>query len=767
MACRKDFYSFFQISLRMLNNNDKTLPTYFTPAFIILLALAVYTGCNKGSSFDDHTTWAHYGGSPGQSKYFKASEITKENVGQLEMAWMYPSGDDFFNFFNPLIVDTTMYVIGKNSSLIALSVVAGKEIWIHANLRGLTRRGINYWESKDKKDKRLIFTLNNSLQAIDAVTGKSIMSFGKDGYADLREGLDRDPATIRRVQAMMPGVIYGDLVILGSAPGESYFSPPGYVRAYNVVTGKLEWTFHTIPHPGEFGYDTWPEDAYKYVGGANVWSEISVDRERGIAFLPIGSPTFDFYGADRLGSNLFGNSLVALDARTGERLWHYQTVHHDLWDYDLSPAPQLLTVNRDGKSIDAVAVATKHGFVFVFDRETGEPVFPIEEKPFPASNVPGEEAWPTQPIPSLPAFTRHEVTKEALNPYFPDSIKQQWHARLDAAKSGLFVPPSDKYETVVMPGALGGANYGNTAADPNKGILYILAQECTSTYRLNKVGPPKIDLSEDQIARVQSFYASTCQTCHGENMQGGIGPALVNAGQYIFYSEFKDVIIYGKGQMPGFTHVDEETIKALYRFLGGNPRSFNFPGRTTEDATPEGPVVASGGAAIKPDAQRKPPMSDYPEGVAHPADRYTTDYDVEWTGLLTPPWSTIVAYDLNEGVIKWRKPVGLDSLYAQGDPAKGAPGGVLRKGMIVTSTGIVFATAKGGKVYAFDADNGEILWEAALSHESNAQPSMYTIGGKDYLVINASSNFRDGSYDHSKKPGALPKGYVVYSLPDN
>jgi len=746
----------------MLNKPNKTLPTYFT----LLLLGMVCSGCRTDSSVGDHTTWTQYGGSPDQSKYFDASGITKENVHQMEVAWMYPSGDELSYFFSPIIVDTTMYVMGKNFSLIALNVVTGKEIWIHANLKGLTRRGINYWESKDKKDKRLIFTLHNSIQAIDAVTGKSITSFGNKGYVDMREGLDRDPTSIRKVQSMMPGVIFEDLLILGSAPGEGYFSPPGYVRAYHVVTGKLEWTFHTIPHPGEFGYETWPKDAYKYVGGVNVWSEISVDPKRGIAYLPVGSPTYDFYGADRIGSNLFGNCLVALDARTGKRLWHYQTVHHDLWDYDLSPAPQLITVNRDGKSIDAVAVATKHGFVFVFDRVTGEPVFPIEEKPFPASEMPGEQSWPTQPISSLPDFTRHEVTKETLNPYFPDSIKQQWHARLESAKSGLYIPPSDQYETIMMPGALGGSNFGNTAADPPKGMVYIMTQEYASTYKLNKVEPPKTDLSVNQISKVKSLYASTCQTCHGENMKGGVGPSLVNAGQYIFYGEFKDIILNGQGQMPGFAHVDEETIKALYRFLGGTPSNFTFPPRAKEEPLPqEGPVVASGGIPIPADAKKSPPMLDYPEGVAHPADRYVTDYGLEWMGLLSPPWSSIVAYDLNNGTIKWRQPVGEDSLYVQGNKTKGAPSGTQRKGMIVTSTGVVFATAKGGKLYAMDADNGKILWETTLSYESNAQPSMYTLNGKQYLVVNATSNFRNDSYDHSKKPGALKRGYVVYALP--
>jgi quinoprotein glucose dehydrogenase len=448
----------------------------------------------------------------------------------------------------------------------------------------------------------------------------------------------------------------------------------------------------------------------------------------------------------------------------GKRLWHYQTVHHDLWDYDLSAAPQLLTITRNGKSIDAVAVATKHGFVFVFDRVTGEPLFPINEKPFPKSEMPGEQAWPTQPISSLPSFTRHEVTKETLNPYFSDSIKQHWDKRLATARSGLFVPPSDRYETVMMPGALGGANYGNTAADPKNGIMYVMTQEYASIYKLQKVGVQKADLSQTEIKKVRSLYSSSCKTCHGGNMEGGVGPSIVNVGQRVFWEEFRTIVTNGSGQMPGFSHVDEETLKALYRYLGGNPRSFNFGRRAIENTKPTGPVVASGGATIRPDAKRNTPMIDYPEGVEHPEYRYTTDYGLEWMGLLSPPWSSILAYDLNKGTIKWRQPIGQDSAFVQGDRTKGAPSGTLRKGMIVTSTGVVFATAKGGKLYAFDADSGEILWETTLSHESNAQPSMYTFNGREFLVVNATGNFAPGSYDHSKKPGALPKGYVVYSL---
>ncbi|OSZ76991.1 quinoprotein glucose dehydrogenase [Chitinophagaceae bacterium IBVUCB2] len=744
--------------------NTKKLPTKITCAIIVLSGLFIYLSCNTGSSSYNHTTWSQYGGGPDQSKYFDAADITKQNVNQMQVAWTFSTEDNIPYMFQPIVVDTTMYVYGKNSSLIALSIITGKEIWIHTNLQGLSRRGMNYWESKNGKDKRLVFTLNNSLQEIDAITGKTITSFGDSGYVDMRVGLDRDPTSIRRMQAMTPGVIYDDLIIMGSAPGEGYFSAPGYIRAYNIVTGKLEWTFHTIPHPGEFGYETWPKDAYKYAGGVNVWSEMSVDEKRGIVFLPLGSPTYDYYGADRIGSNLYGNSLVALDARTGKHKWHFQTVHHDIWDYDLSAAPQLLTINKDGKKIDAVAVATKHGFVFVFNRDNGEPVFPIEEKPFPASEMPGEKAWVTQPIPSLPSFTRHEVTKETLNPFFPDSTKQKWFKRLDAAKSGLYVPPSDKYETIMMPGALGGANYGNTAADPKNGILYILTQEYASVYKLSKVEPPKIDLSENDLKKVKTFYTANCQSCHGDNLQGLSGPSLANIGQRIFYDEFKNIVQNGRGRMPAIPHVDEQTMSALFRYMGGIPRS--FPGRRSDNKKATGPIVDSGGAQIKSDVSKATPMSDYPEGVSHPENRYTTDYGIEWMGLAAPPWSSILAYDLNNGTIKWRMPVGEDSAYVKGDKSKGAPAGVLRKGMVITSTGVVFATAKGGKLYAFDAANGNILWETTLSNEVQGQPTMYTYKGKQFLVVNASANFTPDSYNHSVKPDALKKGYIVYALPD-
>jgi len=478
--------------------------------------------------------------------------------------------------FNPIVVNGVMYVLSNDSTLSALDATTGKEIWTRSNLFGIVRTGINYWESKDGKDRRLIICVRETLQALDATTGLSITNFGDNGSTSLKEGLGRDPETIGREQSTSPGQIYDDLIFLGSSPGENYFSAPGHLRAYNVITGKLVWVFHTIPWPGEFGYDTWPKDAYKYVGGVNTWGEITVDEKSGIVFFPVGAPTYDYYGADRIGAGLFADCLLALDARTGKRLWHFQAVHHDLWDYDFCSAPQLVTVDHDGKKIEAVAVAGKQGFLYVFNRLTGEPLWPIEERPVPPSDMPQEQAWPTQPFPTAPPpFT--------LNPFFSPEKKAQWVKRLAAAKTAMYQPLSDKYETIAMPGAVGGANRGNSAADPDKGIVYVTTQDYASVYKLKpelpipsaavKVvtnRPPAMLFTGDQMTRAKTAYTYFCQSCHGANLAGvGANPKLVDAGKRIAFADFKTQIMVGKGQMPGFPYVDEGIVGDLYALVGG------------------------------------------------------------------------------------------------------------------------------------------------------------------------------------------------------
>ena len=411
--------------------------------------------------------WRDYLGGPDSAHFSPLKQIDRGSAGKLQVAWAFPTQDNGTYVFSPLVVDNVAYVIAKSGSIVALDAATGKEIWTHAFERpagapvGQGRggaaaapaarfgggaagaRGLNYWESKDRSDRRILLSVYNQLQEIDARTGKFVESFGDHGYVDLRVGLGRDLQTVRQVQSRTPGRVFENLIILGSAPGEAYISPPGFLRAYDVLTGKLVWTFHTVPQPGEPGYETWPKDAWKYIGGVNTWGEITVDEKRGIAYFPLGSPTYDFYGADRKGDGIYGNCLLALDARTGKYLWHFQLVHHDLWDYDAAAAPQLVTVRQNGKTIDAVAQATKQGFLFVFDRVSGKPLWPIEERKVPTSNTPGEAASPTQPFPTAPPpHGRQRFTAEDLDPYYltPEE-RATFKDRLASARNeGLFTP---------------------------------------------------------------------------------------------------------------------------------------------------------------------------------------------------------------------------------------------------------------------------------------------------------------------------------------
>ncbi|WP_460923339.1 outer membrane protein assembly factor BamB family protein [Pontibacter brevis] len=757
-----------------------------------VLLLTICVGCNgvvrqeskqqvHQSAADKHITWKDYGGGPDQSKYVVLDEITKANVNQLQTAWFYSTGDDNVYQFNPIVVDSVMYVLAKNNSLIALDATTGEEIWIHANLRGIARRGINYWESKDRKDRRLLFQMNDYLQAIDARTGKSILSFGENGLVDLKKNLGRDPNTIARVQSGTPGKVFENLILLGSSTGEGYFSAPGHVRAYNVVTGELAWTFHTIPQPGEYGYDTWPKDAYQYVGGVNTWGEISIDETRGIAYFPLGSPTYDYYGTDRIGSNLYGNSLLALDARTGKRLWHYQMVHHDLWDYDAAAAPQLVTVQHNGKKVDAVAQASKNGFLFVFDRVTGEPLWPIEERPVPVSEVPGEQAWPTQPFPTVvPPFARQHMTADDITPYFLTSEERvALKARIDSMQTGLYTPLSHKRETLALPGAVGGASWGNTAANPEQGMVYVLSIDWPSFYeKLEKREAASNEVKPAIISEVeggQHTYTQYCQPCHGANRAGLVGPSLLDVGGRLTYKDFQHVVMTGRGDMPAFQHIDQPTMQRLYSFLKGETGK-PVQEEQEEVTMPAGPVVASGGAPGGQELRRVGEKSEgkfgplYPEGTDAPSVRYFTQgWGLGHAELISPPWSSLIAYDLNKGKIKWKVPIGLDQdAAAEGGKNTGVPR-AQRNGMVVTSTGIVFSTAKDGKVYAFDADSGKVLWTGELPTGTEGLPAMYEVKGRHFLVVTATTPLkwaREKKESEVEGQRAKPQGgYVVFALP--
>jgi quinoprotein glucose dehydrogenase len=770
-----------------------------TAAVVVILAgfsmsTTGIAGQSQGSpAAAPYKTWRDYGGGPDSSKYVDFKSITKANVGSLKVAWTYPAGDTLNYQMNPIIVDNVMYVLAKNNSLVALNATTGEEIWIHANLRGIARRGVNYWESADRSDRRILFQMNNYLQAIDARTGKSILTFGKNGLVDLKQGLGRDSTTVR-AQSSTPGKIFENLILLGSAVGEGYLSPPGHLRAFDVVTGSLVWTFHTIPQPGEFGYDTWPKDAYKYAGGANMWGELSIDARRGIAYFPLGSPTYDYYGADRIGANLFGNCLLALDARTGKRLWHYQTVHHDLWDYDLTAAPQLITVRRNGRAIDAVAIATKQGFMFVFDRATGEPLFPIEERPVPKSDMPGEEAWPTQPFSTLPPFARQNMTENDITPYFltPEE-RTTWVERLKKARKGLFNPPSME-ETVAVPGAVGGANWGNTASNPAAGLVYVMSQDFPSFYKMTtnpggvtgvpgggRGAPGAGGRGQLPDTRGQTAFEQSCQSCHGAGNGEHSGPAsagappLTGIGARMAYQDFRQVVLAGRGRMPAFAALDDATTTALFTFLGGRVAP-GGRGAGPADKPPPGPVVATGGApgGLDLPAGGGRGSNAYPEGVDVPPARYYTGYGLGNPHIMAGPWSRMVAYDLNTGTIKWQVPLGVDRLAAeQGGGDAGVPRGSQRMGMIVTSTGLLFATAKDGKVRAYSADDGKILWTGDLPHGSEGLPSMYEVNGRQYLVVCATTGLtwgprsrEGGAWTQTDSVSNAQGGYVVFALPE-
>ena len=380
------------------------------PVLLTLPAASIYAQAQND--------WKDYLGGPSSSHYSALKQINVGNVNKLEAAWSYPTGDDLSYTFSPLVVDNVAYVAAKSGSLVALDAATGKELWVHqfpsatgtfTMFSGIAgQRGANYWESKDRSDRRIFVTASGYLHALDARTGKLIDSFADHGKLDLKTGIDR---ATRPLASRCPGRIFENLIILGSATGEGYLAPPGDIRAFDVVTGNLAWVFHTIPRPGEFGYDTWPKNAYTYMGGVDVWGEITVDDKRGIVYLPTASAKYELYGGDRKGDNLFADCILALDARTGKYLWHFQTVHHDLWDFDPDAAPQLVTVKHDGKTVDAVALASKNGFLYVFDRVTGKPLWPIQERTVPPSDVPGELAAKTQPFPTAPPpFSRQGMT---------------------------------------------------------------------------------------------------------------------------------------------------------------------------------------------------------------------------------------------------------------------------------------------------------------------------------------------------------------------
>jgi len=762
--------------------------------------------------------WTGLGGSADNSRYFAGKQITKANVNKLQVAWNYPHGE---TGFAAIVAHGVIYGRGRGGSLVALDAKTGKEIWVREAMNGMTTRGINYWESKDGSDRRLIFCAADYLQELDARTGKPVTDFGTNGAVDLREGLGRDPATVGRVQSGTPGEVFENLIILGSAPGEGYLSPPGDLRAFNVLTGKQEWIFHTVPHPGEFGYETWPKDAYKYVGGTNTWGELSVDAENGIAFFPLGSPTYDYYGADRLGQNLFGSSLLALDARTGKRLWHFQMVHHDLWDFDGTAAPQLTTITRNGQRREVVALAGKTGFLYVFDRKTGEPMWPIEERTVPKSDMPGEQSWPTQPfVVGLPPFAKQTaMSVQDINPYdvITPEQRQEIADRLSKAKNnGIFTPITLGQEAVHIPGNNGGALWGTTSANPTDGSVYVISQDNPAFIRLYEPGTQGGRGGGGGAGAPtpgQLVYNRECAVCHGQDRAGtDAAPSLLGVTARLNAEQIREILANGKGRMPAFVHLTATESDQIMTFLGTTAGAgFGGGGRGRGAGTPQTfPELAPGvlvgrGPLVPREGGRgagggRGGEAPYPEGAfATPPPRYSINgmYGTI-TNRFAPPYTKIYKYDLNTGTIKWSEGFGDDpALAAKGITNTGTT--QMRNSILVTAGGVVLGAGRDGYVRAWDADTGKRLWQSPVGGNTIGQPAIYEVDGKTYLLVAAGPATLAGTQPAAGRAGGAgaqaadqaavgrggagrgrgnatgnlpiaptgPVGYIAYALPGN
>jgi quinoprotein glucose dehydrogenase len=674
-----------------------------------------------GTSADSARDWPGYGGGPQNIRYSRLKQIDRSNVRQLEIAWTFDARDgDGGLQTQPIVVRGTLYANTPKHRVIALDAAAGSLKWtFDAGIDATgANRGVTWWADGD--DQRIFAGVDRYVYALDARTGRPIPSFGRDGRIDLHEDLGRDPLA-QSVRLTTPGIVYRDLLIVGGRVSESLPASPGDIRAYDARSGKLRWTFHTLPRPGEVGHETWPTDAWTYSGGANNWAGMSVDEARGIVYVPTGSAADDFYGANRAGDNLFANSLLALEAATGKRLWHFQAVRHDIWDRDFPAPPNLVTVRRDGRTVDAVAQTTKQGFVFLFDRVTGAPLFPITDRNYPRSRVDGEVTAGSQPLPSLPApYARQLLTEDQLTRRTPDARAAVVRDFRRMFPSGPFVPIAVEAETVVFPGFDGGAEWGGAAFDPETSLLFVNSNEMAWRATLRP---------SERATSGRAVYLRDCAACHRDNLKGAPPqfPSLVGIGGQKTDAELAIVIRKGTARMPGFPKLSDDAVRALVDYMArGRDRKLR-----TEEVSPFDQKYRFGG--------------------------YHKFLDPDGYPAVAPPWGTLNAINLDTGKYAWTIPFGeYPELAAKGLTNTGTEN---YGGPIVTAGGLLFigATSFDRKFRAFDKDTGALLWETTLPFAGNATPATYEVDGRQFVVMAAGGG---------KAPKA-PTGatYVAFALP--
>jgi quinoprotein glucose dehydrogenase len=692
--------------------------SYWTTAIFLWVANSCQTKTMRFSG------WPAYNGSYEAIKYSSLTGIDTVNVHQLKVAWVYHTGDaDTVNHSqiqcNPIMVNGILYGTSPSLKLFALDAGTGKERWVFdpessrnksfADFILNNSRGVNYWQNDS--EQRIFYTAGSYLYGVNAQTGKLIPSFGQNGRVDLHEGLGRDVRDLY-ITSTSPGMIYKGLIIMGSRVSEGSDAAPGHIRAYDVLTGKMRWIFHTIPQPGEKGFETWEDSlAYKHIGGANCWAGFSLDYKRGILFAPIGSASYDFYGGKRKGSGLYADCLLAIDAATGKLIWHFQDVHHDVWDRDLPAPPALVTITRNGLAVDAVAQITKTGFVFLLERETGKPVFPIEERPVPTqTELLGEELWPSQPFPLAPKpFVRQLLTVSELNNLLPDSSYQDIKLRFGQLKNQVMFNPPSKEGTVIFPGYDGGGEWGGPAYDPTTGWLYVNANEMAWILKMVDV-KTKGHARETNLEAGNRLYQQACMSCHGPDRKGtGNYPTLLNLKKKYDLVQFSNLLETGRRMMPAFTRLAQSQKEALASFIldlkSEQNKVFRIP----------------------------PQALDTFRNLPYTNTGYIKFLSKEGYPAVRPPWGTLNALDLNTGEWIWKDTLGD---YPQFQ-AKGIHTGTENYGgPAITAGGIVFiAATRDGKIRAFNKRDGKLLWEYSLPAPGYATPCIYEMNGKEFLVI--------------------------------